>query len=325
MGAIRMMKHVTDLESFSLSADSRRRHFWPCLFHRGPSSMEPGAGGARAHPFATPHTPGKWSSPVVSDAYSPLCPVCKVSDDSPLHAIKRQCLAAGGESCYKPRWSLAVGSVGGDIRGLMQILGLAGSAGTYFCMFCLGTLNETLMAGVPQLRTLPEPWASQDTRAPDVICPRMRPSTSEMARQAELYAAAVAEKPGISSAAWYNCIAKPLVSGTNMLQLLGGVPLHCSLGVGLILVNKVEEKVKQFDRIVLHEAAEASSEPTIKKAIADKFDLEIAIGDAEAELEEVRTAVADAEGKMEWAKSMEPGVEKRKGKAKAVGDQNRQE
>ena len=27
MGAIRMMKHVTDLESFSLSADSRRRHF----------------------------------------------------------------------------------------------------------------------------------------------------------------------------------------------------------------------------------------------------------------------------------------------------------
>ena len=28
MGAIRMMKHVTDLESFSLSADCRRRHFW---------------------------------------------------------------------------------------------------------------------------------------------------------------------------------------------------------------------------------------------------------------------------------------------------------
>ena len=209
--------------------------------------MEPEAGGARAPPFAPPQTPGKWSSPAVSDAYSPLCPVCKESDDSPLHAIKRQCLAAGGESCYKPRWSLAVGSVGGDIKGLMQILGLAGSAGTYFCMFCLGTLNETLMAGIPHLRTLPEPWASADSRGVDVIAPPMRPSTSEMARQAELYKAAVEAKPGISSAAWFNCIEPPLVYGTNMLQLLAGVPLHCSLGVGLIFVNKVEEHVKEFD------------------------------------------------------------------------------
>ena len=164
------------------------------------------------------------------------------------------------------------------------------------------------------------------SRGVDVIAPPMRPSTSEMARQAELYKAAVEAKPGISSAAWFNCIEPPLVYGTNMLQLLAGVPLHCSLGVGLILVNKVEEHVKEFDKAVLHEIAERSSDPAIKKAIADKFEpLELAIGDAETEVEAMALAVADAEGRVEWCKSVEPGVEKRRGKAKATGDQNRQE
>ena len=71
--------------------------------------------------------------------------------------------------------------------------------------------------------------------------------------------------------------------------------------------------------------AERSSDPAIKKAIADKFELELAIGDAETEVEAMTLAVADAEGRVEWCKSVEPGVEKRRGKAKATGDQNRQE
>ena len=283
--------------------------------------MEPGAGGARAPPFAPPQTPGKWSAPAVSGAYSPLCPTCVESDDSPLLAIKRQCVAAGGKDCYTPRWSLAVGSLGGDIKGLMQILGLAGSAGTYFCMFCMGTINGTLMAGVPHLRTLPEPWASTDTRAADGIAHPMRPSTSEMAAQAALYAVAVAEKPGLSSAAFFNCIAPPLVHGDNMLQLLSGVPLHCSLGVGLILVNKVEEFLKEYDRVVRQEVAERSSDPSLKKAFEDKFDAELAAGEAKTALDEASKVVADSEGGVEFAKAMEPGVEKRRGKAKAVGDQ----
>ena len=207
------------------------------------------------------------------------------------------------------------------MKGLMQILGLAGSAGTYFCMFCQGTLNETLLAGVPHLRIVPEPWASNDNRAAEVISPPMRPSTAEMARQAQLYAEAVALKPGLSSAGFFNCIAKPLAWGENMLQLLSGIPLHCSLGVGLILVNKVEERAKEFDKIVLEETAEQSADPVIKQAVADKFDAEIAVGEAEEALEEATLAVTQAEGAIEFAKAMEPGVEKRKGKAKAVGDQ----
>ena len=242
--------------------------------------MEPGAGGARAPPFAPPQTPGKWRAASSSNCYSPLCPSCVASDDTPLLAIKRQCKAAGDDECYKPRWSLAVGSVGGDIKGLMQILGLAGSAGTYFCMFCMGLLNQTLVAGVPHLRTLPEPWASTDTRAADVVSPPLRPSTMEMARQAELYAAAAAEKPGVSSASWFNCIAPPLVHGTDMLQLLSGVPLHCSLGAGLILVNAVEALAKAFDQTVMLETAEHSMDPAVKKALDEKLEAEIAVGEA---------------------------------------------
>ena len=283
--------------------------------------MEPEAGGARAPPFAPPQTPGKWSAPAISDAYSPLCPTCTASDDSPLLAVKRQCVAAGGASCYEPRWSLCVGSLGGDIKGLRQILGLAGSAGTYFCMFCMGTLNETLMPGVPHLRNLPEPWASSDTRAASIICPEMRPSTREMEKQAALYQAALAAKPGLSSAGWFNCIAKPLVHGDNMLQLLSGVPLHCSLGAGLILVNKVEELCKEFDQTVLQETAEQSSDPAIKKAVADKFDLEIAVGEALEAVEAAHANIGQFEGEMEFSKAMEPGVEKRRGVAKATGDQ----
>ena len=188
-------------------------------------------------------------------------------------------------------------------------------------MFCLGTLNETLMAGVPHLRTLPEPWASTDIRGADIISPPMRPSTVEMARQAELYAAAVEAKPGLSSAAFFNCIAPPLVHGTDMLQLLSGVPLHCSLGAGLILINKHEELFKSFDAQVLHETAEHSDDPSIKKAVSDKFDAELAVGDAESALEEAKKLCADLEGAVEFAKAMEPGVEKRKGRAKAHGDQ----
>ena len=181
----------------------------------------------------------------------------------------------------------------------MQILGLAGSAGTYFCMFCLGTLNETLKAGIPHLRTLPEPWASTDVRELHIISPPMRPDTMEMERQAELYAAAAAEKPGISSAPFFNCIEKPLVHGTNMLQLLAGVPLHCSLGAGLIFVNNIEELVKEIDAQVLHETAENSNDPSTQKAVADKFESELAVGDAEEALRVATDAVADAEGRVE--------------------------
>ena len=38
-------------------------------------------------------------------------------------------------------------------------------------------------------------------------------------------------------------------------------------------------------------------------------------------VEAATEAVQKAEGEVEFAKAMEPGVEKRKGKAKAVGDQ----
>ena len=69
------------------------------------------------------------------------------------------------------------------------------------------------------------------------------------------------------------------------------------------------------------ETAEHSGNPAVKKAFDDKFNAEIAVGEAEASLEECATEVAQFEGVLEFAKAMEPGVEKRRGKAKSVGDQ----
>ena len=46
------------------------------------------------------------------------------------------------------------------MKGLMQILGLAGPAGSYNCIFCLSHINSTNIAGVPCIPDPPEPWAS---------------------------------------------------------------------------------------------------------------------------------------------------------------------
>ena len=106
-----------------------------------------------------------------------------------------------------------------------------------------------------------------------------------------------------------------------MLQLLSGVPLHCSLGVGLILINKVEEYLKEYDKQVLHETADNSTKPEVKKAFDEKFNAEIAVSAAEEAVKAVTDEVAEHEGHLEFIKAMEPGVDKRRGKAKATGDQ----
>ena len=47
-------------------------------------------------------------------------------------------------------------SFSGDMKGLLQISGLAGPSGTYFCLVCLAYKNKTSVAGIPCLRHPPE-------------------------------------------------------------------------------------------------------------------------------------------------------------------------
>ena len=99
--------------------------------------------------------PGVWKCQEGA-VYSELCEPCATSEDTALAALQRQFLLAGPDPCSEqPR--LFIGSLGGDIKGLQQLLGTAGASATYFCMFCQATLNGTLKAGVPHLRDLPSP------------------------------------------------------------------------------------------------------------------------------------------------------------------------
>ena len=90
------------------------------------------------------------------------------------------------------------------------------------------------------------------------------------------------------------------------------------------MVNAVEALAKAFDQTVMLETAEHSMDPAVKKALDEKLEAEIAVGEAEAAVESATEQVADLEGAVEFAKAMEPGVEKCKGKAKTHGDQWRQ-
>ena len=182
--------------------------------------------------------------------YSELCLPCASSEDNALAALQRQFLLAGPNACSEqPRFF--VGSLGGDIKGLQQLLGTAGASATYFCMFCKGTLNGTLKAGVPHLRDLPSPWKERDEREIDVIAPPARPDSEAAIKLAEGYLAAAATavaagKKAPLSAQWLSQISNPIIVAADWVQVLSGVPLHCSLGTGLKLINAVEALCKGY-------------------------------------------------------------------------------
>ena len=76
-------------------------------------------------------------------------------------------------------------TVAGDIKGIETLAGQAGASATFNCVICEARLHQTYVAGVPHLRVLPEPWASKDTRAQEIIDPPMRGGTAEMAEHAQ--------------------------------------------------------------------------------------------------------------------------------------------
>ena len=109
------------------------------------------------------------------------------------------------------------------MKGLMQILGLAGPAGTYNCIFCLAHKNQTSVAGLPCLRYPPEPWASKREhldRPLQVRDPPLRGSTEDIAARAAAYQRDAAAKKDLSSGApeYQSCIAEPLFWSDDLLE-----------------------------------------------------------------------------------------------------------
>ena len=86
--------------------------------------------------------------------YSQVCADCRATDTQQ-DALQRQTVAAGPAHAQPRRM---VVSFNGDMKGLMQILRLAGANGTYNCMFCLAHANQTNVAGLPCLRHPPDAW-----------------------------------------------------------------------------------------------------------------------------------------------------------------------
>jgi hypothetical protein len=191
---------------------------------------------------------GHWSRQA-GCAFSQSCSECR-SGDTQSDALKRQTTAAAGSIDSKARRICA--SFNGDMKGLMQILGLAGPAGTYNCIFCLAHKNQTSVAGLPCLRYPPEPWASKREhldRPLQVRDPPLRGSTEDIAARAAAYQRDAAAKKDLSSGApeYQSCIAEPLFWSDDLVEHVSKMPLHVLLGIGTNRINRIEADALKFD------------------------------------------------------------------------------
>ena len=189
-------------------------------------------------------SPGCWERQ--RNAFSPWCLQCSTASSAKA-ALECQRVLAG--SLVEPGQRRLVISVGSDIKGLQQLLGMTGgSSATYFCPFCTALLNDTLCAGRPQL---PERMAG-DNRAIDIVVPPLRAGTASMAERAGAYKAAVAapNAPKALSAGcprYRSCVEPPMIRIAKPVQMLTGVPLHITLGIGSNLVDHVEAQCLVYD------------------------------------------------------------------------------
>lgn len=165
-------------------------------------------------------------------------------------ALRQQHAAAGEHgTAVAPRRIVA--KIAGDIKGEQQLLGHGSTSSTWNCVLCLAKLNETYKAGIPHLRNLPEPWASQDARPPDIINPPPRGGTAEMAENAQRYADKCAEPKApktVSTDAFKSCVNPPLFRSDDLIEHIAQTPLHVTLGLGTNYLKAVEHRCAQLDQ-----------------------------------------------------------------------------
>ena len=145
-------------------------------------------------------------------------------------------------------------SINGDMKGLMQIAGMAGPGGVFNCLFCLCQKNGTNVAGIPCLRHPPEgPWtAAHLARSLEVRDPPARGSTDEMAKLAADYqrdAAAPGAPKDLSSGLpkYQSCVAEPFFWSDDLIEHLSKMPLHVLLGIGVNRLNQIEAECVKLD------------------------------------------------------------------------------
>ena len=195
------------------------------------------------------HRVGHWSRQV-GCAFSASCTQCRATDTRQA-ALHRQEDAAGSRA-EQPR--RIVPNINGDMKGLMQILGLAGPAGVYNCMFCLAHKNQTNVKGIPCLRHPPEgPWTAAHLARPvEVRDPPARGGTDEIAERAAAFqrdAAAPGAKKDLSSGQpkYQSCVAEPFFWSDDLIEHVSKMPLHILLGIGTNRLNRIEAELLKLD------------------------------------------------------------------------------
>ena len=120
-------------------------------------------------------------------------------------------------------------------------------------MLCEARLHQTYMAGVPHLRVLPEPWASDDKRAPEIINLPARGGTAVTSALATAYMAAAAapNAKDLSSGddRFKSCCLLPLFQSNDLDEHVSRTPLHVTLGLGTNYLKAVEARCAELDSV----------------------------------------------------------------------------
>ena len=92
------------------------------------------------------------------------------------------------------------------------------------------------------------------------------------------------------------------------MQVLSEVPLHCSLGTGLKLINSVGALCKKFDLEWMREAGDDTAQ-----LAEDVETLEIEIVELEGELESLEASAGVIQGEINFCDQMSPGIFMKRG------------
>ena len=178
--------------------------------------------------------------------FSVYCPCCAVEDT--IEAARGRQIAAAGQAVGTVARRRIVSSWTGDMKGISQLMGHQGQSSTEPCPFCRAVLNQTSVAGVPQLPVLPEPWASKDKRAAHIINPPLRGDTDSINVLAGAFQAEAAKhSKALSGAGFQSITHRSMVKFSSPLFGFSGMPVHILLGIGSLLVNKFESLCLEWD------------------------------------------------------------------------------
>ena len=145
-------------------------------------------------------------------------------------------------------------TVGGDWEGLSKLVGLSGPNGKFFCNHCLVTLSQT-PKGIPHALDILPKYQQYTDGSNHTL-----PTDEDFLRTFEGCVAQNQQKEQAGEKAkamdYQSCQNKPLLSGGYVIDTVSTTPLHISLGIGLQILNIVENEAILQDKEVKDQEGE---------------------------------------------------------------------